>query len=112
MKLFTDVLRETRNGALVDELSEKLNELNKAVVETGKSGTITLTLGIKPAKGGAFFVSDDVKLKVPELDRESTIFFITEVYDLQRNDPRQQNLGFRSVDDVEDPTDSQEARQV
>jgi len=111
MRLFTDVIREMRNGALVDELSEKLNELVEAVETTNKVGALTLKIDIKPARGGAYLVADDVKLKKPELDREATIFFVSDAFDLQRNDPNQLQLGIRSVD-TEENDEQTEIRKV
>jgi len=110
MRLFTDVLRETRNGALVDELSAQLTELTKAVVETGKKGTLNLTLSIAPAKGGAYVVTDEVKLKAPEHDKEATLFFVSNQGDLLRNDPNQITLGLRAVDEPEE--NSGEVKQI
>lgn len=108
MKLFTDVLRDQRNGALVDEITEELARVVRGVVKHGKRGEITLTLKVNPAKGGAYFVYDEVKAKIPEADREATIFYATADGDLSRNDPRQQNLEFRSVD-TDHPKPNQEA---
>ncbi len=109
MRLFTDVLRETRNGALVDECSEKLNELTKAVVEESKGGTLTLTLSIQPGRGGAYILADKVVIKAPEPAREATLFFANKDYDLQRNDPNQLELGVRAIPDQES---DKEVRQI
>lgn len=54
MRLITDVLREIRKGRAVDQASRLLAELVRAVDETGKPGNITITLTVKPEKGGGF----------------------------------------------------------
>lgn len=57
---FIDTLTALRYGELHDELSEKLNELVAACADTGKAGTLTLTLKLKPSKGAALEISDEL----------------------------------------------------
>lgn len=89
---FIDTLTALRYGELHDELSEKLNELVAACADTGKAGTLTLTLKLKPSKGAALEISDEVKVKVPKLEHGSTLMFPTPEGNLQREDPRQLKL--------------------
>ena len=67
MRLITDVLREIRKGRAVDLASERLADLVRAVDETNKPGTITITLKVKPAKGGGSekTIAVDVKAEDP-----------------------------------------------
>jgi hypothetical protein len=105
---FIDTLTALRYGELHDELSEKLNELVTACSETGKAGALTLTLKLKPSKGGAMEISDEVKSKVPKLEHGSTLMFPTPEGNLQREDPRQLKLeGLREV-----PRETGEIRNV
>lgn len=97
MKPFTDTINQLRFGALSEELTKKLGELTEVCKETGKSGELTLTIKLKPGKGGQVEVIDHVKLKTPEPERSSSIMFVGEA-GLQREDPRQRKLDLQSVD--------------
>lgn len=88
---FAAFLAQHQRGRTDRELSEKLRELVEAVEETGKGGSITYTLTIKPQAQTehTVLVTDEVKTKLPQLDRPASIFFADEAYRLVRNDPRQ-----------------------
>jgi hypothetical protein len=97
---FVDTLREVRGGQCLDELSVKLNDLVAAVRQTGKSGEIGLRLKVSPAGSGAVLVvqvDDAITLKLPELSKQSTLFFPTEDNNLQRTDPRQRSMELEAV---------------
>lgn len=98
MKPFTDTLNALRFGELSEELTQKLGQLTAACVETQRNGQITLTLTLKPGRGGQVEVIDDVKLKLPKEERGSSIMFTTPEGNLQREDPRQKKLDLRHVD--------------
>ena len=98
MKPFTDTLNALRFGTLSEELTKKLHELTAACVETQRAGAITITLALKPGKGGQVEVFDDVKVKMPKEERGSSIMFATVEGNLQREDPRQKKLDLRTVD--------------
>lgn len=91
MRLFTDVLRDHRNGKLVDHLTEKLNQLTLKVLETGKPGEIVLKIKVGKAKGedDAFELTPNVKLTLPERDMAKALFYPTEQGDLLRTNPNQ-----------------------
>lgn len=92
-KTFTQFLQEQRRGLLHSELTDRLAEAGRAVREHGKPATLTLTVRIAPAKyDGAVEVSDDVKVKLPEADRDAGLFYPDEHGNLNRNDPRQPEL--------------------
>lgn len=88
---FSDFIREQNRGRTHDELSEGLRDLVAKVEDTGKKGTITLTVTIEPLKGAenCLQVSDEIKLKLPEHDRGASIFFRGRDGNLQRDDPNQ-----------------------
>src|SRR3972149_302768 len=95
-----DTLREIRQGNCLDELSVHLNDLVAAVRNTGKAGDVTLKLKISPAGSGkveAIQVDDTITLRMPELPKPSTLFFTTEDNNLQRQDPRQREMGLEPV---------------
>lgn len=92
IKLASDIIREIRNGVLLDEFSDVLNKVTTAVEEVGKSGSITLKIDIKPGKGGVLFVDGKVTDKTPEFDKESTIFWASPEGNLVRKDPNQREI--------------------
>lgn len=71
------------------ELAETLRKVIEAVKATGKVGTVTLRLDVKPADGlmDAVVVYDRITQKVPEKTREGSMAFITREGDLSRTDP-------------------------
>lgn len=95
---FDHTLREIRFGECLDELTKEIGTLVAAVNNTGKAGSITLTIKLKPVGGGAIEVSDDIKAKIPLLPKGSSVFFATPENNLVRNDPRQPQLeGLKDV---------------
>lgn len=99
MKPFTDTLNAMRFGTLTDGLTKELHELTKACANTQRVGSITLTLSLKPGKGGQIEVFDDIKVKLPKPERGSSIMFATPEGNLQREDPRQMEIKrLRTVD--------------
>lgn len=100
---FTDLLVTLRYGELLEELSQALNDLTNACAETGSKGALTLTLKLRPSKGGAIEISDEVKVKKPSFERGSTLMFPTPEGNLQREDPRQLQInGLREIPARED----------
>lgn len=91
---FASFLVQHARGRTERELSERLGELVAAVEETGKPGSITYTLHIKPEPKAdqAMVVSDSIKVKCPELARPASIFFADDQHRLVRTDPRQLTL--------------------
>lgn len=97
-KPFTDVIGELEGGDLLRQLTEKLYEVSRAVRETRKEGGIALAVKISPT-GRSFIVDAKITAKVPEHDRPSTTFFMTDEGTLMRNDPNQPRLPLREVMD-------------
>lgn len=98
---FADFIREQNRGRTHDELGEGLRDLVARVEDTGKKGSLTLTITVEPLKGNeeALTVSDEIKLKLPEHDRGASIFFRGRDGNLQREDPNQPTFDFlREVD--------------
>ncbi|MGI6878793.1 hypothetical protein [Microbacterium sp. gxy059] len=71
------------------EAAETLRKVIEAVKATGKVGSITLRLDVKPADGmsEAVVVVDKITQKVPEKTREGSMAFVTKDGDLSRSDP-------------------------
>lgn len=96
---FTDFLANSV-PFLGEEATEALNDLVHATTETGKAGSLTLTIKMKPigGKAGQMELETDVKAKLPAPTKGKTILFTTPDNNLQRSDPRQQTLeGVRDV---------------
>ncbi|KAK0359632.1 hypothetical protein LTR94_030539, partial [Friedmanniomyces endolithicus] len=53
MKPITDVLRDIRKGMVAEAAGEELANVVRAVTATGKAGSLTLKLTVKPQKGDA-----------------------------------------------------------
>lgn len=94
---FDEFLREHRRGASLHEAGEKLQQLVEAVEATGKGGSLTITLKLLPdAKyGTAVEVSDSITVKLPEPDKDSSLFFCDGSHNLVRHDPRQMQIPTR-----------------
>lgn len=112
---FADWLRDQSQGATHDELSEALYDLVDRVTDTGKKGTLTLTISVEPMKGddSVLLVSDEIKLRLPEYPRRPSIFYQDGEGNLCRTNPDQPELaGLREVPNPEPatPTTIKEAR--
>lgn len=87
---FIKTLQAIRKGALASVLADDLKEVSEAVVDLGKTGSLTLTLTIKP-NGDAVIVQPKVTKKVPQQSVGDAIFFVGDK-GLQREDPRQSDI--------------------
>ena len=94
---FLVFLAAQAGGGTASELSDGLAELVRRVADTGKKGSISLTVAVEPMKGGdgkTMVVKDSISLKLPEYDRTASVYFTDEDGRLHRNDPRQMAFGF------------------
>ena len=66
---FHEVLRDLGEGATDSELSEGLWDLVQRVQETGKAGSLHLTLSVGFDGQGRISTKDEVKVKLPEFNR-------------------------------------------
>lgn len=94
MRLITDILRDIRKGRPVEEATNALADIVRAVDETGKAGSVTITLTVKPAKHGGpeKTLICEVKAKKPIAEIAPAIFFSDDDGDLHRVDPRQEEM--------------------
>lgn len=102
---FADFLREHGRGRTHDELGEALHSLVARVKDTGKKGSVTLTVVVEPMKKDdrMVVVGDKIAIKLPEHDRPSGVWFVGRDGNLQRDDPDQ--MSFDSLREVPAPTD-------
>jgi hypothetical protein len=96
-RAFADVLRDLTGGQTYEELGSALTEIVDAVMQTRRSGSLTLTLKIKSNGDSSVIITDDVKTKLPQPIRGETIFFTQAGGNLLREDPRQEKLPLRQV---------------
>jgi len=89
---FSEVLNELRGGICAQELTDQLNAVTKACIETGKSGSITLVIKVLPQGSNQAIVAADVKAKVPAHTVQPTIMFVDDNSNLTRRNPRQMSL--------------------
>lgn len=97
MKAFTDTLREINGGKFAEELNAELQALVLAVRDVGKSGSISVTLKLKPTRGLALEIEHDFSVKSPEFQRPAEIMFATADGSLVRNNPDQGKLDLKEV---------------
>ncbi|MEQ8834238.1 MAG: hypothetical protein RIB67_07310 [Miltoncostaeaceae bacterium] len=96
---FTQFLLALRGGDAHHELTEALADLTSAVMESGRAGSLSFTVKIKPAaKGGnAVLITDSTALKRPAANNPEALFFAGDGGRLSRNDPRQPELPLREA---------------
>jgi hypothetical protein len=96
--LFLHTLNLLRGGEAQAELSERLDELIQACADTGKPGTLALTLKVKPnGKSGQYVLTDQIAAKTPQYPRADTLLFEDADGNLTREDPRQKKLELKSA---------------
>lgn len=85
------LLANLRGGAIVQEVQEELERVNKAVTLLGKNGKVTVAFNIRPAGDvpGAVFFEAEISSKVPKPKRGADMFFSGMDGGFHRNDPRQ-----------------------
>ena len=92
-----DVLRDLTGGQTYEVLNSALTDVVQGVLDTHKTGSLTIFLKIKPNGDSAVIITDEIKSKVPEKSRGESVFFATAGGNLVREDPRQPDLPLRSV---------------
>ena len=92
--LFRRTIGELNYGDTEDELSAQVKRCVEAAAETGRMAKLTLVLKFKPAGGraGQVEISDSIKSNLPELDRGTSLFFVTPDGNLTRENPTQRDL--------------------
>ncbi|MEV1294493.1 hypothetical protein [Pseudonocardia sp. NPDC049635] len=74
---FAAWLAQYRRGSLAAELSDKMADLLLAVEETGKKGSISLTITVDPkSNDGIVEVSNAVAVKKPQLPRPAGHYWL------------------------------------
>ena len=110
---FADWLHEQSSGKTHDELSESLWDLVKRVQETGKKGSLQLLITVEPMKktdGAVLVINDEIKLRLPEFDRDASVSYVDRFGNLCRNNPMQPELS--GLRDVSAPTETTTLREA
>lgn len=90
---FASFLATLNRGRSNRDLSEKLQELVEAIGETGKAGTLTYKITVKPQKTeGMVVVTDEVRANVPRGERPESVAFIGPHFELLRSPHDQPSL--------------------
>lgn len=92
-----DTLRHVAGGVFIDEASDALAEVVKAVDSTGKAGSVTIKIDIRRATAGAMAVSGKVSVKRPEGRPIEALLFPTPEGNLLTEDPSQKKFDFTPV---------------
>lgn len=101
---FADILLALNRGRTHHELSTGMQQLVAAVEDTGKKGSISLTITVAPTKSeGVLEVTETVGVKAPTHSRAASLFYADDSHNLVREDPRQMALPLRDV--TADPAD-------
>lgn len=98
---FVDTLREINEGAFLNELDIEFHKLSQAVAQTVKGGKLVIEITMSPNKDEiSVFIDGKVKASAPKPARASTIMFFTPDFNLDRRNPRQQELDLRVVENA------------
>lgn len=105
MRLITDILRDIRNGKVVNAASSQMAELVLAVADTGKAGSLTIKLTVKPDKEGENMLTIEpvIDVKMPRHDLSGGVFFFDAEGNLTRTDPKQTEMALSRVADRPSP---------
>jgi hypothetical protein len=87
------------SGRFFQDLEEALKETAEEVVQTGKPGTVTISLKVSNQGQGEPWITIDqqVHRSVPKKAPKGAFFFALEG-ELYKDDPRQTQMDFRTVE--------------
>lgn len=100
VKTVSSILMEHRGGGLHNEASEELQGVVKAVKDTQKKGSLTITISVEPAKDDedSVVLSDTLKVSAPRPTTKPSRWFTDEHGNVSRTNPRQGEIsGLRDV---------------
>ena len=95
-----DVRIENEDGDLIpvlDHAGAEFATMIKSVVTTGKAGSITLKIDVKPSTAGALAVKASVSAKIPKGLPPESLLWPTPDGNLLAEDPRQTKLDLKPV---------------
>ena len=83
---------------VLDYAGDRFSALVRAVVDTGKAGSITLKVTVRPSTAGAMAVKPEVRVTMPKGLPAEALLWPTPEGNLIADDPRQEKLELRRVD--------------
>lgn len=102
---FAAVLQDLNGGTVATRLGAELHDLIEKVTATGKAGTLTLSVQVKPIAKNAtdtLNIAAAVVVKAPKEDAPVTVFFVDGDGNPTRNNPVQPALPLHEVPAVDD----------
>ena len=89
-----EVLGRLRGGRVMEELAMELNKVVEGVLETGKKGSVVLTINLTKidAAPNGLVLKAEVDGKPPEMATATDVFFADENNNLFVNNPRQRDM--------------------
>lgn len=96
VRSFGDQLAEINSGAVADQAAIQLADLVQQVMKTGRKGSVTVTVSVRPYKGNSktVEVAATTTIKRPEGDPHAGVFFTDPDGHLFRHDPSAPTLAF------------------
>lgn len=82
---------------VLDHAGSKFSDLISAVTSTGKGGSLTLKIEVKPSTAGALAVKASVAVKAPQGKPAESLLWPTPEGNLMAEDPRQSKLDLKPV---------------
>jgi hypothetical protein len=95
-----DVRIENEHGDLIpilDQAGDEFSALVNAVVATGKAGSISMKIDIKPSTAGALAVKGSITTKTPKGLPPEALLWPTPEGNLLSEDPRQLKIELRPI---------------
>lgn len=92
MTNFVETLALIRDGQLVLQLTDELQDVITSVVEHAKPGSITLKLKVEPNGDNAVTIISEVKAVAAKPGVGKAIFYADQGGNLSRRDPRQRDI--------------------
>lgn len=99
MSQFINILAGVDKGRFSVELDESIREATEAAVKNNGKAELKLTVKIAPmGTDGVVTVDVDLKKKIPAPKKSKPIFFVTDEFQLTRENPKQPELPFKVAD--------------
>lgn len=102
---FVDVIRGLESGRTLERIDDQMQELLQRIQSTGKKGTLTIKLEVKPqANSDVHMVQPTITMNPPTFDPAATPVYMTDDAHLSLRNPRQPDIFERpkSVDGDEE----------
>lgn len=89
---FTTLIQDLRGGETILDLDAILKQLIGDVRSINKAGVLTIQIKIAPSGQATLLITDEITVKPPKLERETTVMFADDNNNVSRRDPRQPKL--------------------